>query len=140
MPPWQKLSRTKARDSHFLFLSPISDFKLQHALLHPFVSRFRVIVKNGFVDPDVLITVPLTMELRLGGALQAAQYKNDILCLFNTGNLFLSMFFSGFRVFFQFEPDQPGGHHNIFTPNGKRFVPPESVCLHSAFCQQLFLW
>ena len=79
MPPWQKLSRTKARDSHFLLLSPISDFKLQHVLLHPLVSRFRVTVKNGFVDPDVLITVPLTMKLRLGGALQAAQYKNNIL-------------------------------------------------------------
>ena len=81
MPPWQKLSRTEARDSHFLFLSPIMDFKPQHVLLHPFVSRFRVTVKNGFVNPDVLITVPLTMELRLGGALQAAQYKNNTILI-----------------------------------------------------------
>ena len=51
------------------------DFKPQHVLLHPFVSRFRVTVKNGFADPDVLNIVPLTIERRLGGALQAAQYK-----------------------------------------------------------------
>ena len=75
MPPWQKLSRTEARDSHFLFLSLIMDFKPQHVLLHPFVSRFHVTVKNGFADPDVLVIASLPVELRLGGALQAAQYK-----------------------------------------------------------------